>query len=482
MAPSPFGEHRVGERLRHRGEGVALRGEVGLALELDHRAGVVGDRHRHRALCVVPLRTGRGLDDALLAQPLRGRFHVAVIGLEGPLGVHHPRTRAVAEGLDVLRGELGHSQDSSVDSVEGSVDGSVGLRPWARRWIRCRTWRPETTPLLAELSSGVVAAAVSSGAVGAAVRAAMRASRSCACSAACRRASACCAAIRASSSAVREGAGPPEVPPPRRDAMKRPSSTASAMMRHIKVPARMASSLPGITYWIRSGIAVRVDDGDDRDAELVRLGDADVLLLGVEDEDRLGQLLHVADALQVALELLELAPDDERFLLRHGLEVAGCAHALVLLHLLHALRDRLEVGEHAAEPALVDVGHAALLGVRPDRILRLLLRADEQDRAVVRDEIPHERIRGLDPGQRLLQIDDVDAVALAEDEPLHLRVPTAGLVTEVDSGLQQLLHGDDGRVHDVSTPLPTVGRSLRRSAASWRRASRDGATVGRRRR
>ena len=112
-------------------------------------------------------------------------------------------------------------------------------------------------------------------------------------------------------------------PPPRRDAMWRPSSTASATTRHISVPARIASSFPGITNWMRSGIAVRVDDGDDRDAELVRLGDADVLLLGVEDEHRLGQLRHVADALQVALELLELTPDDERLLLRHGLEVAG---------------------------------------------------------------------------------------------------------------------------------------------------------------
>ena len=47
------------------------------------------------------------------------------------------------------------------------------------------------------------------------------------------------------------------------------------------------------------------------------------------------------------------------------------------------------------------------------------------------------------PLERLLEVDDVDAVALAVDEPLHLRVPAAGLVTEVDTGLEQLLHGDD---------------------------------------
>ena len=42
------------------------------------------------------------------------------------------------------------------------------------------------------------------------------------------------------------------------------------------------------------------------------------------------------------------------------------------------------------------------------------------------------------PG-RLEQVDDVDARALAVDEAAHLRVPTARLVAEVHSGLEQLL-------------------------------------------
>ena len=50
----------------------------------------------------------------------------------------------------------------------------------------------------------------------------------------------------------------------------------------------------------------------------------------------------------------------------------------------------------------------------------------------------------VEPGDGLLQVDDVDAVALGEDELAHLRVPAAGLVAEVDAGLQQLLHADRG--------------------------------------
>ena len=85
------------------------------------------------------------------------------------------------------------------------------------------------------------------------------------------------------------------------------------------------------------------------------------------------------------------------------------------------------------------------LGVALDRVLRLLLGADEEHRAAVGDEVTNEGVGASSIRlQRLVEIDDVDAVALAEDESLHLRVPAAGLVPEVDACLEQLLHGDDG--------------------------------------
>src|SRR5690606_40576534 len=102
--------------------------------------------------------------------------------------------------------------------------------------------------------------------------------------------------------------------------------------------------------------------------------------------------------------------------------------------------------------------HADLLGVALDRVLSLLLGADEQDLAAVGDQVADEPVGDLDAAERLLEIDDVDAVALAEDEPLHLRVPTAGLVPEVDTGFQHLTHADDG--HDVL--LAVVGPGSRR--------------------
>ena len=60
-----------------------------------------------------------------------------------------------------------------------------------------------------------------------------------------------------------------------------------------------------------------------------------------------------------------------------------------------------------------------------------------------RRDVGDERVRLLEQRLRLGEVDDVDAAALAEDESLHLRIPAARLVAEVNAGLQEVLHGHD---------------------------------------
>ena len=49
----------------------------------------------------------------------------------------------------------------------------------------------------------------------------------------------------------------------------------------------------------------------------------------------------------------------------------------------------------------------------------------------------------VDVDERLLKVDDVNRIALGEDIALHLGVPPAGLVPEVDAGFKQLAHAND---------------------------------------
>jgi len=164
----------------------------------------------------------------------------------------------------------------------------------------------------------------------------------------------------------------------------------------------------------------------------------------VDDEDGLGLAAHVGDAAEVRLELLELRQHRDPLLGRQQTELILVAEPAQLVQPLDPVGDRPPVREQSAEPAVVHVRHADALGLGLDRVLALLLRPDEQDGAAAVGDVLDEVVRLLDERERLLEVDDVDAAALGEDEALHLRVPAARLMTEVDSGLQEFSHANDG--------------------------------------
>jgi hypothetical protein len=90
---------------------------------------------------------------------------------------------------------------------------------------------------------------------------------------------------------------------------------------------------------------------------------------------------------------------------------------------------------------MVDVRHAGALRLLGDDLACLALGAHEQDGAAVLRELTHVLHRVVVHRQRLLEVDDVDLVALAEDVVGHLRIPVPRLVTEMNAGLQHLTHG-----------------------------------------
>ncbi|MBV6416709.1 MAG: hypothetical protein CMLOHMNK_01324 [Steroidobacteraceae bacterium] len=182
--------------------------------------------------------------------------------------------------------------------------------------------------------------------------------------------------------------------------------------------------------------------------------DRDVLVADIDHEQRVGQRFHRLDAAEAALELFHFAAQLRRFLLAALVEQAALAHFVEIGEPLDGLADRLEVGQHAAEPALVDERHRAAQGFRLHGIARGALGADEQHGAAVGDHALHEVRRLLVEGLRLLEVDDVDAIALTEDERGHLRVPEAGLVSEMDARFQHLSHGHAGHKNSCRVEPP----------------------------
>src|SRR5262249_215445 len=159
------------------------------------------------------------------------------------------------------------------------------------------------------------------------------------------------------------------------------------------------------------------------------------------------------DAAEPPLELLALAPELEHLFLGELGARAGLGELLELAQALDRLANRLEIREHPAEPALAHIRHAAALRLGPERLARGPFAADERQGAPVRHELAHELGRPLVQRQRLLEIDDMDLVALSEDELRHLRVPEAGLVPKMHARFQHPAHRHVG--HGTS-PLGLV--------------------------
>src|SRR5438876_4071395 len=216
-------------------------------------------------------------------------------------------------------------------------------------------------------------------------------------------------------------------------------------------------------------VAVGVDEADDRDLQPGRLAHRDVLGLQVDHDHGVRGALHLLHAAQVHLELVALALRRDPLARRKELKRAVLGPIQEVVEALDPLRDRLEVREQPAEPALVHVGHAGLLGGLLDGVAGLLLGAHEHDRPAAAGEVRGELLRVTQQSLGLLQVDDVNPLALAEDEAAHLRVPAPGLVPEVDSRLEQvrdrdLFHTAPFFVSDCARgnrtdPAPVAGRA-----------------------
>jgi hypothetical protein len=203
------------------------------------------------------------------------------------------------------------------------------------------------------------------------------------------------------------------------------------------------------------------------------LGNGDALHAGVNDKEGAGQPCHLFDAAEVAVEALNLLIDLQGFFLGEALELAAGARVLQSHQVVDATLDGGEVGESATQPAVVDIGHRAALGLQLDGLLGLFLGAHKENGLSPGHHVPDEVTGFAHALHGLLKVDDVNAVALREDEAAHSGVPTPGLMPEVDPRFQERFHRCrcyqlhsscvSNRKRPREGPLPGDGRDRRKS-------------------
>ena len=202
------------------------------------------------------------------------------------------------------------------------------------------------------------------------------------------------------------------------------------------------------------GVAVCIDNADHRNAELARFGDGDFFMIDIDHKNDVRQTAHVLDAAKAPLKLLKVAGARQAFFLGQLVERAIACLGLQFAQSANRLADGLVVRQHAAEPALVDIGHAATLSMFLDNLAGTALGANEHHLVAPRRHATDVADRIVQCRQRLLKVDDMDIVAGTENVFAHFRIPVTGLMPEMDACFKQVAHSYTG--HRYDSPIRVV--------------------------
>ena len=161
-----------------------------------------------------------------------------------------------------------------------------------------------------------------------------------------------------------------------------------------------------------------------------------MLLHHVDDEECARKAGHVGDGAEVLLQLGALAAYLQQLALGEVVE-GTVRHELVDVgHLLDSLADGGEVGEHTTSPTLAHEGHVDGSGLLSHDFLGLFFSSDKEDLLALLCNTLQCLGSVVDLGDGLVEVNDVDAIALHIDIRLHGRVPLAVEVAKVAAGLQ----------------------------------------------
>src|SRR5579883_425132 len=194
----------------------------------------------------------------------------------------------------------------------------------------------------------------------------------------------------------------------------------------------------GIVHLI--GVAVSIGQRDHRDLQAAGLQHGGALFACINNKDRVRQAAHIFNTAEGALQAVHIILKPLDLFLWQALEIATLAPGLKLAQIANTGLNGLEVGEHTTEPALIDVEHPAALRFFGHGLLGLLLCSYEENGAALAGKLLDEFVCLVETGHRLLEINNVNAVAIHKDERLHFGVPAARLVTKMDASFKKLFH------------------------------------------
>ena len=171
-------------------------------------------------------------------------------------------------------------------------------------------------------------------------------------------------------------------------------------------------------------------------------------MVNVDHEQSVRQTAHVLDTTQAAIQFFQITGTHQGFFLGQLGESTVLGLNFQLTQTLDRGADGFVVGQHAAQPAVIDERRATTSSFFANDLASGTLGADEQDLVLASSQLLNESLSFVEHRQGFFEVDDVNLVTRAENVLAHFRVPVTGLVAEVHTGLQHIAHVDLG--HDSS--------------------------------
>ena len=154
------------------------------------------------------------------------------------------------------------------------------------------------------------------------------------------------------------------------------------------------------------------------------------------------QTVHIFDTTDAVLKLLLHARAHQNFFLGQLFKSAISFLSFQFTETTDRRTDSFVVSEHAAQPAMADIGHTAALSLLFNDFLRSTLGANKKNLITFGSFNTQNFKRFIEGGHSVLKVNNMNFIARAEDILAHFGVPEAGLVAEMHTSLQHIAHTD----------------------------------------
>ena len=165
-------------------------------------------------------------------------------------------------------------------------------------------------------------------------------------------------------------------------------------------------------------------------------------MVHIDHKNRIRQTTHILDSADRPLKLFQLTREIQGFFLGDLLKRAIGHFDLKLFQALDGLANGLPVGQHAAQPTVVNIGLTGALGLVFDDLRSRALGANKQHLVLALRHAAHNGNCLVQCRHCQFKVDDMNLVACTKNKGCHFGVPVPSLVTEVSACFQQIAHAD----------------------------------------